>query len=388
MQRGTWRAAATVLAPASIAASAIVGCSLLTDLGGLTGGETAAPGRDATSTEATTSQAEASAGPDAAMDARPVDTGPYVPRYERSFAITNASTSSVLPAGYTACFRGVASDVVGIGAGKLRADAADLRIFAGGVELKRVVDIFRTGIISTCFRLVNAIGAGATDTSYAVRYGDPNATPPLPVESDVFDFFDGFDGTAVSPRWLTFGAPVVAGGFVTFPKNAPSAITTMSGPDGIPLDASLEINARVPNPTSDGQLQDDAGTRYFYWLGFQHQGDFIPDEPWTVFIARSKSTINAEHKTSSGTCVNGCNEAPGTQTTDARVYKVDRAGDTAVFTYDTGATFQGVGSSGDQSVMIRNYLLTSELVVDWVRARPLVLPEPTPVLGDEVVIAK
>ena len=67
---------------------------------------------------------------------------------------------------------------------------------------------------------------------------------------------------------------------------------------------------------------------------------------------------------------------------------MDRAGDTAVFTYDTGATFQGVGSSGDQSVMIRNYLLTSELVVDWVRARPLVLPEPTPVLGDEVVIAK
>jgi hypothetical protein len=126
--------------------------------------------------------------------------------------------------------------------------------------------------------------------------------------------------------------------------------------------------------------------RFLYWFGFQHQGDFIAAEPWSVFIARSTSTLNAEHKTTRGTCIDGCNESPSTQTSEERVYKVDRAGNTVVFTYDTGTTFEAVGSSGDQSVMIRNFLLTSDLVVDWVRARPLVLPEPTPSLGTEIMI--
>ena len=371
-------------APACLAACALVGCSLLTNLDGLAGDEASAPvsPADAPGSETTTETSTS----DATSDGPPVVPGAYAPRFERSLAIMNPSTTQ-LAAGFAACFRAVPQDILGAGAAKLRADAADLRVFANGVELKRVVDNLRTGILSVCFRLAGAIAPGATDTSYVVRYGDASAAPPPPAESDVFDFFDGFDGTSLSPRWLKFGAPVVAGGFVTFPKSAPSAITTTSGTDGVPLDASLEINARVPSPASDGELQDDAGTRFFYWFGFQHQGDFIAAEPWSIFIARGKSTVNAEHKTASGTCVSGCDEAAGTQTTDARVYKVDRAGETVVFTYDTGATFQAVGSSGDQSLMIRNYLLTSDVVVDWVRARPLVLPEPIPSLGPEVVLA-
>jgi len=386
MRGSTWRAPAALGAPALIAACAIVGCSLLTDLNGLTDGAPALGG-DATTSEASTPEKEASA--DAATDsadARPIPTGAYAPRYERSFGVTNASTSP-LPAGYTACFRGMPSDIAGSGlAGKLRTDAADLRVFAGGVELKRVVDILRTGILSLCFRLVQPIAPGATDVSYVVRYGDANATPPLPVEADVFDFFDGFDGTDLAPLWLKSGAPVVAGGFVTFPKNASSAITTTSDTDGIPADASFEINARVPDPASAGELEDDAGTHFFYWFGFQHQGDFIANEPWTIFVSRAKSTVNAEHKTASGTCQSGCVEPAGAQVTDARVYKVDRAGESALFTYDTGATFQAAGSSGDQSVMIRNFLVGSDLVVDWVRARPLVLPEPTVTVGLEVAL--
>jgi hypothetical protein len=41
---------------------------------------------------------------------------------------------------------------------------------------------------------------------------------------------------------------------------------------------------------------------------------------------------------------------------------------------------------GDLSIMIRNFLVSSDVVVDWVRARPLVLPEPTPSVGPEVVL--
>jgi hypothetical protein len=39
----------------------------------------------------------------------------------------------------------------------------------------------------------------------------------------------------------------------------------------------------------------------------------------------------------------------------------------------------------DYSVMLRNWAVASDLVVDWIRARALVTPEPTVTVGAETV---
>jgi hypothetical protein len=66
-----------------------------------------------------------------------------------------------------------------------------------------------------------------------------------------------------------------------------------------------------------------------------------------------------------------------------RVYRIDRATSQTIFISDDGTTFAGEGTNGDEAIMIRNYLATSDLIVDWARARPIVDPEPKAVVSAE-----
>lgn len=378
-RRRAWLVAASI-----VTVSSVFGCSLLTDLRALSDGNPAATGPDAPSGETTPDGGASDSGADAQ-----VSIGPYAPRFERRFEIANPGTTATLPAGYTACFRASVTDIVGPGfAGKLRSDAADLRVFSNDTELRRVVDPLPDNRLSICVRLANAIGPGASDKSYVLRYGDVDAIPPPAAESAVFDVFDAFDGAALAAGWRTSGAPVVGGGVLKLPKGTPSAVATVAATDAVPADASLELKVKVATPTSNGELQDDAGTRFFYWFGFQRQGDFNAIPPWSVFIERSKSTVSAEHHTTSGTCASGCDQPKLSQTADFRIYRIDRTGDGVVFLYDDGTAFQGAGTNGDLSIMIRNYLIESDVTVDWVRARRLIVPEPTPTIGPEVALAR
>lgn len=95
------------------------------------------------------------------------------------------------------------------------------------------------------------------------------------------------------------------------------------------------------------------------------------------------TAIAAEHETTAGTCTGGCDETAIGQTSAFRIYRIDRAGDKVGFLYDDGTTFTASGSNGDLSVMLRSYLVTSDVLVDWARARPLIVPEPTAALGPE-----
>jgi hypothetical protein len=367
----------------AVACSA-VGCSLLTDLDGLSDPELAAGGPDAQSASADGALPDG-ATPDGAGDG-PVSIGPYVPRVQRTLELKNGAMTPV-PAGHTTCLRAPLQDVFGAGfASKVRPDFGDVRVFASGVEVKRTIDALRTGVLVACFRLTKPIAPGAVDTTYVVRYGDPNALVPPPADGDVFDFFDGFDGSSLGQGWRKLGNPIVAGGTVTFPKNVQSGITSVADTDGIGLEASLEIKARVTNPSSAGELLDGGESRW-YWFGFQHLGDFDAFEPWSVFIARSKSEIHAEHKSSgTTTCAPGCAQPPRTQTTDFRVYTVARTGADVLFTLDDATVFAANSAVGDLSILIRSYALDSELVVDWVRARPLVVPEPALAIGIEETV--
>ena len=73
----------------------------------------------------------------------------------------------------------------------------------------------------------------------------------------------------------------------------------------------------------------------------------------------------------------GCDEAPHAQSSLFRVYRIDRTPTGSAFVYDDGTTYGTTGSDGDLSLMIRNWAATSDMHVDWVRARPFVAPDAT-----------
>jgi hypothetical protein len=277
------------------------------------------------------------------------------------------------------CFQVPEPDVTtALAAGKMRADFGDVRVFGPMGERSRAVDPRGAGALAVCFRLARPIAVGTTDDGYSLSYGSKALQPPMAADAVVFDFFDGFDGTSLDSRWLVQGAPSVGGGRLTLPKgvNRPG-ITTTAAADGIPAAASLEIRARVLDPSSAGTPGGD-----YYWLGFQRGGDFVTDLPFTVFYG-GMNTITTWHGSVSGACASVCEDPVLPQSSAFRVYRIDRNSDGARFTFDDGVVREQAGPTGDLSVMIRSFLTKSDIEVDWVRARPLIWPEPNVTLGAE-----
>ncbi len=367
---------AVLVAGFATSACALWSCTLLTDLGGLDDGKEPAAQPDPSAPRGS----DAVAGDETTLldDSGGVaaDAGPYHPKYERALTVTNGA-GVALPAQSTQCFNGqLAGDIT-----KTRADLGDVRVFGPTTERARTIDV-RGNFVSLCFSLERAIPSNGAET-YVIRYGDPNATPPALVESKLFAFWEGFDGTSLdAQRWLVNGAINIAGGMLTLPKGK-SAVTTKPAQDGIPEVASLEIRARIVDPTSKGSPDVDGGPDFYWWLGFQRSGDFTAADPWSLFIARSSGSFHAEHKVPTGPCTAGCGSADKTQRTDFRVYRIDRFTSRSELIDDDGTIFVGDGPTGDLALMLRNWLVTSDIIVDWVRARPIVDPLPKLDLGPE-----
>lgn len=360
-----------------LAVAAAAACSLTTDLSGFTSGSNAS---GAAPNDAPSGDAPAEAAP---PDGAAPDAGPFHPRYERRLTI-DAAASPAVADGASVCVAVPAAVWSTMRAGgKVEDDLGDLRVFGPTGERDRAIDVHQSGIATVCFRLARAIAAGAKDDGYALRYGDASASAPPAADADVFDFFDGFDEPTLASRWRTAGAPLVASGTLRL-RSGDNAITDVAADDGLPAEASLEIRASVSDPTSE-PTPTDAGT-FYYWFGFQHQGDFVASEPWSVFIARGKASVGAEHKTTSGTCQPGCASATAPQGAGMRTYRIDRTNQNVRFTSDDGVTYDAAGSNGDMSIMVRNFLQSGEVDVDFVRARRVAAPEPTMALGDETAL--
>jgi hypothetical protein len=297
------------------------------------------------------------------------------PRYRRALTITAGATA--VPSEYTFCAV-LGSSITGlVGAGKMRADYNDLAVRRQGLAAPRIVEPIEGGSLSVCFRLLQPIAASQSDT-YQLEYGVPNASPPNVDPATVFAFYDGFSGAALGNAWLTVGTAQIQSGALRLPQGAENAVRTAAGSDGVPSDATLEMRVRVTDPGS----VPIGGSSYYYWFGFQRD-DFNPTQPWSVFIKRSGSTVQAEHDTVGGACDTVCVGLNGTQSTGYRFYRITRAGSNVTFAIEEGTPFSAGTSNGDMSIMIRNYMQTSDLLVDWVRARGVVSPEPTSMLGAE-----
>lgn len=346
---------------------AAAGCSLTTDLTGF-------------------SASDAGEQPDAGAPSREAGAdGDAVAafRFACDLTIRNVAATS-LPKDHAVCFQAGATEVaVARAAGKVRADFGDARILGPSGERPRALDQRSTGALAICFRLERPIAPGASDRGYSLVYGAEMLAPPAVADEAVFDFFDGFEGTSLSARWLVHGTVAVGGGVATLRQmgNEPG-ITTPASTDDVPADASLEIRARVTNPTSRG-LDVSASQSIFYWLGFQKRGDFETGEPYSIFYG-TPGRIEARHEMAGGECTGIiCGDSSSAQSNAFRVYRIDRRAEGARFTYDDETRFEAKGSSGDMSIMIRGWLRESDIEVDWVRARPLVWPEPELVIDAE-----
>jgi hypothetical protein len=144
----------------------------------------------------------------------------------------------------------------------------------------------------------------------------------------------------------------------------------------VPNISAVELVARVADPNS-------GPTSGFYWFGYQRTGDFVTMPPWVLWIARNEREVRAE-QASPGGCGNICTGPTRAQDAVAHHYAIERDPTETRFYLDGALSFTAsLSGQIDYSVQIRNFLATSALEVDWIRARARVTPDPTVVLGAE-----
>jgi hypothetical protein len=302
--------------------------------------------------------------------------------FRRALSITNGSAAA-LPAGYTVR---VPLDPLLFPAAKVRADLNDVRLFmdSSGVEFDRVVDLAPPGQGRALWlALKDPLAAGATETRYSVYYDFPTAGAPPADATKVFALWDGFDGVQVSSQWVTNGGPVVSGGFVRLHQNTQDALATIYNVDKVPTLSALEWRFRISDPASAGTAP--AGNFYWYWIGFQRQQDFQTTDPWLLWISRGANDLGEEVKIAGGACAAGCTGTLVTPDTAYHWYRIERDPTVTRFYRDgalIGTPIAAVNDT-DFAVMMRNFAATSDLDVDWIRARELASPEPTVVVGAE-----
>ncbi|HEY5948240.1 MAG TPA: hypothetical protein VIV40_22240 [Kofleriaceae bacterium] len=326
--------------------------------------------------------ADRDAAPDDALtDANPPSDGSTALfMYRRRITIVNASPTS-LAAGFTIRLPLNNTLATLVNQGKAKADFSDVRVIGDGSlgERDRIIDT-APAPSALSFSLAQPVNAGATNTSYYVYYGAPSAGAAPANGNAVFPIYDDFT-TTISTSWLKNDGPAVSGGKLVLRAAHTDAITTQAASDGVPLVSAIELVASVANPISDPTVQTE-GT-FYYWWGYQHTGDFSASDPWSVWIARGKGQVHGEQKSPVG-CELGCDGPYVAQTTAARYYAIERDPAATRFYLDGSLSYTAAVANGaDYSVMIRNYQATSDVTVDWVRARARVTPDPAVTLGAE-----
>jgi len=114
-----------------------------------------------------------------------------------------------------------------------------------------------------------------------------------------------------------------------------------------------------------GSIITDGGKQHFYWFGFQHAGDFVANEPWSIFVSRMSGSIRTEHVSFAGACATYCESPDRMQTSASRLYRIDRTENGVSFLYDDGTFVEEPDGLGDMSIMIRSSLKDSGLLSVW-----------------------
>jgi hypothetical protein len=313
------------------------------------------------------------------MDAAPVDVDTSVFKYRRRITIHNTATSA-LPTGFTIRVSVGSSLASLLGMGKVKADFSDLRVIGDGSlgERDRIIDP-PTGPAppGISFSLVLPIPAGATSTDYALYYGAPDAAAAPANGAAVFPVYDDF-ATSVATFWLKNDGPTVQNGQLLLRAAHTDAV--LSPAASVPIVSAFELVASVSNPQSDPTVQP-SGT-FYYWFGYQK--DFSAVDPWVLWIARGKGGVQGEQKSPVG-CEAGCEQpTPNSQNTLPHYYAIERDPTVTRFYLDgTLAYMTPVTNQDDYPVILRNFMATGDLHVDYARARARVAPDPMVMVGAE-----
>ena len=320
---------------------------------------------------------------DAAPDTDPGTTTAV--RYRRRLSIVN-NASVALPTGFTIRVAIPTTLATMVAERKVKADFSDLRVIADGAtaERDRIVDPGAGSVpASLSFALQAPIAPGATSTVYSLYYGGTDATPAAARGTAVFPLYDDFSA-GLSPTWLRNDGPAVVGGKLVLRAGHLDALTTTAATDGVPTISALEISARVNDPTSEPTPQGNE--TFYYWFGYQHTGDFVATAPWALWVARGKGQIHAEQKSPVGCeTATACDGPTAPQSGVPHYYAIERDPTVTRFFLDGVLSYTAtVTNNADYAIIVRNYLATSDVVIDWIRARARVSPDPTvTVLNEE-----
>jgi hypothetical protein len=331
--------------------------------------------------ELTAVPADGTSPPEGPSDAPPdVQTSTF--RYRRRLTIHNGAATQ-LPAGFAIRVKPGTTLAALVAAGKINADYSDLRVIGDVAgERDRIVDP-ATGPAppAITFSLAHPLDAGATTLDYALYYGDPGAGPAPASGSAVFTVYDDF-AAGLAQFWNRNDGPTTNAGQLILRAGHTDAISTTATTDKLTITSAVEVVARVVVPTSDPTVQTD-GT-FYYWFGYQKAGEFTPvSDPWVIWIARGKSEVGAEQKSPVG-CESGCEPPTGSQDASPHYFAIERDPTQTRFYEDAAAPIvQDVTNTEDYAVMVRNFMATSDLQIDYVRARSRVSPDPTAAIGSE-----
>jgi hypothetical protein len=334
-----------VLASATAGLAAMVSsCSLLTDLGPLEGDAGAA---------------------DATLDA-PADVATDGFRQR----ITVSASSGTAGAGYSIRIDLPSSSAVRNGA---RPDLSDVRVVRDGTfaEIDRVVDQNPPGENpAVWFALATTINPNATDDSYWLYWGAGAAAQTNP--RTVFALYDDFSSPTLAPVWLVndgggvTGVPVTGdGGLVLTNAEIESDLTQ----DGISVNSALELVVSV-----NGFMG--------HWFGYQGQsvGDFTEGTPFALWLNNSATVSGFITATSADDC-SSCAGTPVMEIAGPRWFRIERASTTTRYFVDGTSNYVAPDMPlHDLAIKLKNYG-APQMVVSWLRARPLNDPEPTVTLG-------
>ena len=239
-----------------------------------------------------------------------------------------------------------------------------VRIVYGTTELTRVIDEVG-GAEWTWFPLQAAVASGTSTSAYWLYCGNaaPTTAPSDPTQ--VFDFFDDFNGTTLGAAWASQGTVTVAGG----------SVTIANGSSGIHSMATYGANTAIDFMAT--QSAAAAGNPY-WWGGYQTT--FTTTQPWHIWHA--VTNVNSIHPSEydSNALWNGTSVALDTA---PHLLGVEHYGTSGAYRMADviAQTRTYTAAIGALNLRLHNYASGGSVSFDWARVRKAVSPAPTVAVG-------
>ena len=236
-------------------------------------------------------------------------------------------------------------------------------VYNNTTDLARVIDEVGTAEW-TWFPLQAAIAPGSSSTAYWLYCGNGSPTAASKDPQDVFDFWDDFNGAALSSAWASQGSVTVAGGSVTIGmSNA-----------GIHSTATYGANTAIDFMAS----ASTAAAQNPYWWG-GYQTNFSISQPWIIWHSLAAATLHPSVYSASETW-NGTNIALDTS---PHLYGVETYGTAGAWRYADAITQSHTYAAaiGALNLRLHNYQSGGPVSFDWARVRKAVSPAPAVTVG-------